>query len=43
VQRSFPSLKLDAMRFAVGTEYARPDTPVRADDVVSFLPPVGGG
>lgn len=45
-RREFPALKplLDgSMRFAVGTDYAKPDARVGTEDVVSFLPPVGGG
>ena len=39
-----PGLKVDAsVRFAVNAEYARPTTPVKEGDVVSLLPPVGGG
>ena len=37
-------LKLDrSVRFAVGTEYVDASTPVREGDVVSLIPPVGGG
>lgn len=46
VRRSFPALAplLDGpIRFAVGTEYAPRSAPVREGDVVSLLPPVGGG
>lgn len=32
-----------SVRAAVNTEYADPGTPVRAADVVSLIPPVGGG
>ena len=39
-----PQLALDrSVRFAVGTEYAGPDAAVRDGDVVSLIPPVGGG
>jgi molybdopterin synthase sulfur carrier subunit len=39
-----PALKLDrSIRFAVNEDYAEPSTPVRAGDVVSLIPPVGGG
>lgn len=39
-----PSLTIDrSVRFAVNTEYAAPSAPVREDDVVSLIPPVGGG
>ncbi len=39
-----PGLVLDrSVRFAVGTDYADPDAPVREGDVVSLIPPVGGG
>jgi len=37
-------LKLDpSVRFAVNTDYALPGAPVREGDVVSLIPPVGGG
>ena len=29
--------------FAVNSEFARPDTPVRDGDEVAFFPPVSGG
>jgi molybdopterin converting factor subunit 1 len=39
-----PSLKIDrSVRFAVNTEYAESAAPVREGDVVSLIPPVGGG
>lgn len=39
-----PRLAVDpSVRFAVGTDYAGPDAPVREGDVVSLIPPVGGG
>jgi molybdopterin converting factor small subunit len=39
-----PQLSVDrTVRFAVGTEYAESDAPVREGDVVSLIPPVGGG
>jgi len=39
-----PSLRLDrSVRFAVNTDYAEPASPVREGDVVSLIPPVGGG
>ena len=34
---------LDGVRFAVGTDYASEDTALRDGDVVSVIPPVGGG
>jgi molybdopterin converting factor small subunit len=37
-------LTLDAsVRFAVNTDYAQPGAAVREGDVVSLIPPVGGG
>lgn len=37
-------LRIDpSVRFAVNTDYAAPDAAVREGDVVSLLPPVGGG
>jgi molybdopterin converting factor subunit 1 len=39
-----PALKIDrSVRFAVNTDYAAPSAPVREGDVVSLIPPVGGG
>ncbi len=39
-----PGLRIDrSVRFAVGTEYADPSAAVREGDVVSLIPPVGGG
>ncbi len=45
-RREFPTLGPlldDAIRFAVGTEYATLSASVGEGDIVSFLPPVGGG
>lgn len=37
-------LKIDpSVRFAVNTDYAKADAPLKAGDVVSLIPPVGGG
>ena len=37
-------LKLDrSVRFALGTDYVDASAPVREGDVVSLIPPVGGG
>ena len=37
-------VKVDrSVRFAVNAEYAEPSTPVKEGDVVSLIPPVGGG
>ena len=39
-----PELRIDkSVRFAVNTDYAEPSATVREDDVVSVIPPVGGG
>ena len=39
-----PSLQIDrSVRFAVNTDYADSSAAVREGDVVSLLPPVGGG
>lgn len=39
-----PALVLDrSVRFAVNTDYAAPEASVREGDVVSLIPPVGGG
>ncbi len=44
VARSEPGLRLDAsVRVAVNTDYADAATPVKEGDVVSLIPPVGGG
>ena len=41
----FPSLEAcrSAVLFAVNSEFARPETPVRDGDEVAFFPPVSGG
>ena len=39
-----PALKIDrSVRFAVNTDYAEAATSVGEGDVVSLIPPVGGG
>ena len=39
-----PTLKIDAsVRLVVNTDYAEPSATVKAGDVVSLIPPVGGG
>ena len=39
-----PAIKIDrSVRFAVGTDYADVTTAVCEGDVVSLIPPVGGG
>jgi molybdopterin converting factor small subunit len=39
-----PALQIDrSTRFAVNTDYADPTAMVREEDVVSLIPPVGGG
>jgi molybdopterin converting factor subunit 1 len=39
-----PALRIDrSVRFALNTDYAPPSAPVREGDVVSLIPPVGGG
>jgi molybdopterin converting factor small subunit len=44
VAAALPALRVDrSVRFAVGTDYAEPTTPVREGDLVSLIPPVGGG
>ena len=43
VARRDPSLKLRGVKVAVNDDYATPGTPVKNGDVVSLLPPVGGG
>jgi len=41
---ALPALRLDAsVRFALNTDYAPRDAAVREGDVVSLIPPVGGG
>lgn len=43
-QAASPSLRLGpGVRYAVNTDYAEPGAPVREGDVVSLIPPVGGG
>jgi len=37
-------LKLEpSVRFALNTDYVGPDTAIKEGDVVSLIPPVGGG
>ena len=44
VAAAVPALRLGpSVRVAVNTDYADPATPVREGDVVSLIPPVGGG
>ena len=44
VAAALPSLRLDAsVRFALNTDYAPREAAVREGDVVSLIPPVGGG
>ena len=46
LRKEIPELasRLDGnVKFAVGTDYAAEDTPVKEGDVVSLRPPVGGG
>lgn len=44
VAAAAPAVKIDrSVRFAVNTDYAEPTAAVREGDVVSLLPPVGGG
>ena len=39
-----PALKIDrSVRFAVNTDYVEPGAAIREGDVVSLIPPVGGG
>ena len=39
-----PSLRIDpSVRFAVNTDYVEPGSVLREGDVVSLIPPVGGG
>ena len=39
-----PTLRIDrSVRFAVNTDYAEASAAVREGDVVSLIPPVGGG
>lgn len=39
-----PALKIDkSVRFAINTDYAEPQAAVHEDDLVSLIPPVGGG
>jgi len=43
VARDHPSLKLAGVKVAVNDDYATTNTTVKNGDVVSLLPPVGGG
>jgi len=39
-----PALRVDSsVRYAINTDYAEPAAAVREGDVVSLIPPVGGG
>ena len=39
-----PSLRIDrSVRFAIGTDYAEPSAAIREGEVLSLIPPVGGG
>ena len=39
-----PTLRVDrSVRYAINTDYAEPAAAVREGDVVSLIPPVGGG
>jgi molybdopterin converting factor small subunit len=39
-----PALRIDkSVRFAVNTDYADSSATVREDDLISLIPPVGGG
>jgi len=41
---TLPSLRIDrSVRYAINTDYAEPAAAVREGDVVSLIPPVGGG
>jgi molybdopterin converting factor subunit 1 len=43
--RKFPLLEKyrSSVLFAVNTEFAKPETPVREGDEIAFFPPVSGG
>jgi sulfur-carrier protein len=43
--KDFPALEAyrSSAFFALNSEFARPDTPVRDGDEVAFFPPVSGG
>ena len=46
LRRIFPKLDSalnNSIRFALGTDYADPEAAVKEGDVVSLIPPVGGG
>ena len=44
VSAAAPALQLDpSLRFAVNTDYAEATAAIREGDVVSLIPPVGGG
>ena len=44
VASAVPALAIDrSVRFAVNTDYAEASATVREDDLVSLIPPVGGG
>lgn len=41
--QKYPSIQESAMQFAVNEEYALPEDPLAAGDVVALIPPVSGG
>jgi molybdopterin converting factor subunit 1 len=43
--KDFPSLEVNrsSVLFALNSEFARPDSPVRDGDEIAFFPPVSGG
>ena len=44
VVAALPNIKVDrSVRFAVNSDYAEPSASVQEGDVVSLIPPVGGG
>jgi molybdopterin converting factor small subunit len=43
VRLALPSLKLTGVKLAVNDAYAKPGEAVGKGDVVSLIPPVGGG
>ena len=44
VAAAAPALKIDrSVRFAVNTDYCEPSASIHDGDVVSLIPPVGGG
>ena len=44
VAAAAPSLRIDrSVRYAINTDYAEPSAAMKEGDILSLIPPVGGG